>query len=182
MQDADIHRLREAIGTLLSLECSLDGSMLSIAESSGAEPASCRTAWRSPPRAAGRDPGAGTGRRSPARGDGRPGVIFIDPDARQLDAAAALGPLRGAAHRRLRERVRRGARGRARPPRRASRHARSIGLRATGPRARLDNTAPIAAIREVEELTGFAMVARALFDGVERCVTDMLQLIRGARR
>ena len=37
MQDADIHRLREAVTTLLNLESSLDESMLKIAEESGAE-------------------------------------------------------------------------------------------------------------------------------------------------
>ena len=35
VQDADIHRLREAVTTLLNLECSLDESMLAIAEKSG---------------------------------------------------------------------------------------------------------------------------------------------------
>ncbi|MGD2019134.1 MAG: pyridoxine 5'-phosphate synthase, partial [Planctomycetota bacterium] len=45
-----------------------------------------------------------------------------------------------------------------------------------------ENTAAVAAIPEVEELNiGFAMVARSLFDGVDRCVADMLELIRGAR-
>ena len=37
VQDADIHRLREAVTTLLNLECSLDESMLTIAEESGSE-------------------------------------------------------------------------------------------------------------------------------------------------
>ena len=111
--------------------------------------------------------------------------IFIDPDARQLDAAAALGApfveLHTGAYANARGAVREAELARLVE---ASRHARSIGLRVNaGHGLDFDNTAPVAAIHEVEELNiGFAMVARALFDGVERCVTDMLQLIRGARR
>lgn len=190
VQDADIHRLREAIGTLLNLECSLDGSMLSIAESSGAEAFCLVPENRLEITTEG---GLDVIRETPRLREAVPRLaetgglvsIFIDPDARQLDAAAALGTpfveLHTGAYANARGAVREAELARLVE---ASRHARSIGLRVNaGHGLDFDNTAPIAAIHEVEELNiGFAMVARALFDGVERCVTDMLQLIRGARR
>jgi len=63
----------------------------------------------------------------------------------------------------------------------ATAHALSIGLRVNvGHGLDFENVVPIAAIEGVEELNiGFAMVARAVFQGVDQAVKDMLDLIRG---
>ena len=189
MQDADIHRLREAVTTLLNLECSLDESMLTIAEGSRSE-AFCLVPEN-------RLEISTEGvldviRETPRLRDAVPRLteaggavsIFIDPDPGQLDAAAALGApfveLHTGAYANARGPVREAELARLAE---ASRHARSVGLRVNaGHGLDFENTAPVAAIEGVEELNiGFAMVARSLFDGVDRCVKDMLHLIEGAR-
>lgn len=188
IQDADVHRLREAVRSLLNLETSLDQGMLALAEQSKAD-AFCLVpenrleisteggldVIRETPRLAEAIP-----RLAEAGGDVS---IFIDPDFRQLDAAAALkakfvelhtgsyanaeGEVRGAELERLRA---------------AAAHARSIGLRVNaGHGLDFENVGPIAAIEGVEELNiGFAMVAHAVFAGVERSVKEMLRLIEDA--
>lgn len=189
IQDADIHRLREVVTTLLNLECSLDDSMLTIAESSGSEAFCLVPENRLEISTEG---GLDVIRETPRLRDAVPRLteaggavsIFIDPDPRQLDAAAALGvpfvELHTGAYANARGAVRAAELERLTE---ASRHARAVGLRVNaGHGLDFENTAPIAAIEGIEELNiGFAMVARSLFDGVDRCVTDMLRLIEGAR-
>jgi len=189
VQDADIHRLREAVTTLLNLECSLDDSMLRIAEESGSEAFCLVPENRLEITTEG---GLDVIRETPRLKDAVPRLteaggavsIFVDPDPRQLDAAAALGApfveLHTGAYANADGAVREAELARLVD---ASRHARSVGLRVNaGHGLDFENTAAVAAIPEVEELNiGFAMVARSLFDGVDRCVADMLELIRGAR-
>jgi len=189
IQDADIHRLRAAVTTLLNLECSLDESMLTIAEESGSEAFCLVPENRLEISTEG---GLDVIRETPRLKDAVPrlteagGVvsIFIDPDPRQLDAAAALGApfveLHTGAYANARGAVQEAELARLAE---ASRHARAVGLRVNaGHGLDFENTAPVAAIEGVEELNiGFAMVARSLFDGVDRCVEDMLRLIEGAR-
>ncbi|MBL6757103.1 MAG: pyridoxine 5'-phosphate synthase [Planctomycetes bacterium] len=189
IQDADIHRLREVVTTLLNLECSLDDSMLTLAESSGSEAFCLVPENRLEISTEG---GLDVIRETPRLRDAVPRLteaggavsIFIDPDPRQLDAAAALGvpfvELHTGAYANARGAVRAAELERLTE---ASRHARAVGLRVNaGHGLDFENTAPIAAIEGIEELNiGFAVVARSLFDGVDRCVTDMLRLIEGAR-
>ena len=61
----------------------------------------------------------------------------------------------------------------------AARHARSIGLRVNaGHGLNYDNVAPVTTLADVEELNiGFAIVARAVFDGVDGAVRAMLERI-----
>lgn len=185
MQDADIHRLRESVKTLLNLESSLDESMLTIAEASGAE-AFCLVpenrleitteggldAIREQPRLA----------EAVTRLNATGGIVsvFIDPEPAQLDVAAAVGApfvelhtgsyanATGAVQAAELERLVT-----------ATAYARSIGLRVNvGHGLDFQNVQPVAAIEGVEELNiGFAMVARAVFDGVDHTVKEMLRLI-----
>jgi len=148
--------------------------------------ASCpRTAWRSPPRAAWTPSAKRHVSDAIQRLAAAGGIVsvFIDPDPRQLDKvmdlgapfvelhtgsyANAAGPVREAELARLVE---------------ATAHARSIGLRVNaGHGLDFDNIGSVAAIEGVEELNvGFSMVARAVFDGVEKTVKDMLKCIREA--
>ncbi|QDV09451.1 Pyridoxine 5'-phosphate synthase [Planctomycetes bacterium Poly30] len=189
MQDADIHGLREAVKTLLNLESSLDESMLKIAEASGAD-AFCLVpenrleitteggldAIRERPRLA----------DAVARLAAAGGVVsvFIDPEPAQLDVAAAVGApfveLHTGAYANATGAVRAAELNRLIA---ATVHARSIGLRVNvGHGLDFDNVQPVAAIEGVEELNiGFAMVARAVFEGVDPTVKEMLRLIEEAR-
>jgi pyridoxine 5-phosphate synthase len=188
MQDADIFRLRESVTTLLNLESSLDESMLTIAAQSGAD-AFCLVpenrleitteggldAIRERPRLQ-----EAVARLAEAGGEVS---IFIDPEPAQLDVAAevkapfvelhtgayasATGAVREAELERLKS---------------ATAYALSIGLRVNaGHGLDFENVAPVAAIHGVEELNiGFAMVARSVFDGVDRTIAEMLRLIEEA--
>ena len=102
--------------------------------------------------------------------------LFVDPDPAQLDAVAAVGApfvelhtgayanATGTARERELERLAI-----------AARHARSIGLRVNaGHGLDYENVAPVAALEGVEELNiGFALVAHAVFVGVEAAVGEM---------
>lgn len=189
MQDADIHRLRDAVTTVLNLESSLDESMLKIAEASGAD-AFCLVpenrleitteggldAIRERPRLT----------DAVARLTEAGGVvsIFIDPEPTQLDVAAAIGApfveLHTGAYANASGAVRAAELERLIT---ATAHARSIGLRVNvGHGLDFENVGPVAAIDGVEELNiGFAMVARAVFEGVDPTVREMLRLIEEAR-
>lgn len=185
IQDADVHRLRAQIATLLNLECSLDPEMLGIAEQSGADAFCLVPENRLEITTEG---GLDVVRETPRLREAIPrlteagGVvsIFVDPDPAQLDACAAVeapfielhtgsyasatGEVRAAELARLE---------------RAAEHARSIGLRVNaGHGLDFENVGPVAAIAGVEELNiGFAMVASAVFEGVDAVVARMLTKI-----
>jgi len=111
--------------------------------------------------------------------------IFVDPDPRQLDAAAALGApfveLHTGAYAYADGAVREAELARLVD---ASRHARSVGLRVNaGHGLHYQNVARIAAIEEFGELNiGHAIVARALFSGFAEAVREMKRLLVEARR
>jgi pyridoxine 5-phosphate synthase len=110
--------------------------------------------------------------------------LFIDPDPRQLDAAAAAGaPVvelhtgayaeagpaeRGAELHRIRE---------------AARHGASLGLTVhAGHGLHYHNVQPIAAVREIVELNiGHAIISRAVFHGLAAAVSEMKHLMLAAR-
>ena len=112
-------------------------------------------------------------------------ALFIDPDARQIDAAAEVGAAVvelhtgsyaesiGSRQATELERLRAGAR-----------HASGLGLEVhAGHGLDYHNVHPIAAIREIVELNiGHAIIARALFDGLATAVRDMKTLMVAARR
>jgi pyridoxine 5-phosphate synthase len=68
--------------------------------------------------------------------------------------------------------------------RRAAAQAHSLGLDVhAGHGLTYENVTAVAAIPEVEELNiGHAVIARALFTGLERAVTDLKRIVRRARR
>ena len=111
--------------------------------------------------------------------------LFIDPDARQLDAAKRVGaavvelhtgayadadgPAQQAELRRVVE---------------AAAYAAEIGLTVhAGHGLHYDNVAPIAAIPQIVELNiGHAIVARSVFDGFSTAVSEMKRLMTEARQ
>lgn len=189
VQDADIHRLRESIGTLLNLEVSLDPEMLGLAEGSKAEAFCLVPENRLEITTEG---GLDVIREKERLAEAVPRLteaggavsIFIDPDPKQLDAAAALGApfveLHTGSYASASGAVREAELARLVD---ATDHARSIGLRVNaGHGLDFENVTPVAAIDGVEELNiGFAMVAQAVFDGVDGTVKRMLRLIEEAR-
>jgi pyridoxine 5-phosphate synthase len=190
IQDADLSRLRQRIRTLLNLECSLDDEMVTIALASGAD-AFCLV----PENRAEITTEGGLDVRTEqvrvqrvVRELARSGGIvslFVDADPKQLAAAADSGApfvelhtgayarATGDARKRELERLADGAA-----------FARRRGLRVNaGHGLDYDNVAPVAAIEGVEELNiGFAIVARAVFDGAATAVREMARLVHGRGR
>lgn len=190
VQDADVHRLRSAIATLLNLEVSLDPEMLGLAVTSGADAFCVVPENRLEITTEGGLDVVREGRRLaeavPRLADAGGVVsIFVDPDPVQLDAVAALGApfveLHTGSYASATGAVRAAELARLVD---AAAHARGLGLRVNaGHGLDFENVGPVAAIAGVEELNiGFAMVARAVFDGVEATVRTMLERIAEAAR
>jgi pyridoxine 5-phosphate synthase len=115
-----------------------------------------------------------------------PVSLFIDPDLRQVAAAADVGASFVEVHT---GRYCEAGEGRAEEREfqliaAACEKARSLGLRVNAGHG-LDyiNTARIAALDSIEEVSiGHALVARALFSGLERAVEEMRALLSPGRR
>jgi len=116
-----------------------------------------------------------------------PGIrvsLFIDPTARQVEAADQIGApaielhtgayaeAAGARQAQELERLRA-----------AARQATALGLTVhAGHGLNYHNVGPVAAIAEIVELNiGHAIIARALFDGLAQAVRDMKSLMQAAR-
>jgi pyridoxine 5-phosphate synthase len=111
-------------------------------------------------------------------------ALFIDPDPRQIEAAAEIGaPVvelhtgayaerEGSRQATELERLRSGAR-----------LAAGMGIEVhAGHGLNYHNVQPVAAIRDIVELNiGHSIVARALFDGLSVAIRDMKQLMAAAR-
>ena len=190
IQDEDVKRLRRALQTRLNLELSLEPAIVAFALKIRPQAACIVPEKRSEVTTEGgldvlRE------RRRLLRvvplliGKGAEVSLFIDPDPRQVEAAAEVGAQFVELHT--------GAYANARGKQRARELARlcdaaelalAAGLRVNaGHGLDYDNVAPVAAIARVEELNiGFAIVARSLFDGVHEAVARMAALARGPAR
>jgi pyridoxine 5-phosphate synthase len=176
------------VTTLLNLESSLAPSMIAIALASGADEVCLVPENRAELTTEGgldvRGERARLAEVLPRlRAQGIAVSLFVDPDAAQLDAAAALE----ADFVELHTGAYAGAEGRARARElerliEAALRAHGLGLRVNaGHGLDLENVGPVAALPHVEELNiGHALVARSLFVGVETAVGEMLQRIRAA--
>jgi len=187
IQDGDVRRLRASIGTLLNLETSLDPEMVAIALESGAEAICLVPENRQEITTEG---GLDVLRERGRIADVLPRFaergalvsLFVDPELEVLEATAELGApfvelhtgayanARGAERERELERLVR-----------AAEHGQRLGLRINaGHGLDYDNVRPVAGLPHVEELNiGHAVVAQALFVGVERAVGEMLAAIGG---
>jgi len=112
-------------------------------------------------------------------------ALFVDPDLGVLEESAALGveavelhtgeyanAIAGEARERELRRLVAGAR-----------HARGLGLDVhAGHGLTYENVVPVAAIEEIEELNiGHSIVSRAVLFGMAAAVSEMAEIIRGAR-
>lgn len=110
--------------------------------------------------------------------------LFIDPDPRQLDAAKSVGApvveLHTGAYADATGAVRDEQLSRIQD---AARYAASIGLRVhAGHGLNYHNVQPVAAIAEIVELNiGHAIVAQAVFTGLQAAVSEMKRLMLQAR-
>ena len=116
---------------------------------------------------------------------GIPSTIFVDPDEEALLAANSVGANAVELHTGRYARARKeGARVREfLAIEKAARSARELGIRVhAGHGLDLRNVGRIATLREVEEMNiGFALVARAVFVGLENAVREMRDRIDRAR-
>ena len=189
IQDQDVHILRGLLQTRMNLEMAVTDEMLAIA--ARVRPQDCCLV---PERRqeitteGGLDVVSQLSRIRTAAGQLRQaGVrvsLFIDPDARQIEAAAQAGApvielhtgayaeASGAASATELERLRAGARLGA-----------SLGLQVNaGHGLNYHNVRPVAAIRELVELNiGHALIAHALFVGLPAAVREMKALMGEAR-
>jgi pyridoxine 5-phosphate synthase len=188
IQDADVQALRAAVRTVLNLEL-------------GAAPEIVRIACRLKPFQATLVPerrqeittegGLALGGTSPKI---RAAVerlvdagirvsLFIDPDPRTIDRAAALAVPAVELHTGRYARTWRGSDAALRALGRAAAHARARGLAVhAGHGLTYENVQPVARIREIEELNiGHSIVSNAVFLGMEEAVRRMRRLVDEAR-
>ena len=189
IQDHDLAAIRGVIQTRMNLEMAVTGEMLAIATRIGPDDCCLVPEKReeltteggldvvsqlSRVRDACAQLAAGSMRVS----------LFIDPDPRQLDAAAAAGAPVVELHT--------GAYAEAGPGERgaelhrilqAARHGVALGLTVhAGHSMNYQNVQPIAAIAEIVELNiGHAIVSRAVFHGLAAAVSEMKHLMLAAR-
>ena len=189
IQDADVEQLRKLLRTRMNLEAAVTPEMIDFA---------CRVkpddVCLVPERRAevttegGLDVAGNLERVRRACGAlAHAGIkvsLFVDPDAKQVDAALAAGAPVIELHT--------GRYAEAHDPRVASRELEQIceaaryanhkGLRVNaGHGLNYDNVKPVAALREIRELNiGPSIVARAVFVGIAQAVRDMKALIAAA--
>ena len=189
IQDHDLVAIRNVIQTRMNLEMAVTAEMLAIATRIGPDDCCLVPEKREELTTEGgldvvsqlarvRDACAQLAERSMRVS------LFIDPDPRQLDAAAAAGAPVVELHT--------GAYAEAGPGERgaelhrilqAARHGVSLGLTVNaGHGLHYHNVQPIAAIREIVELNiGHAIVSRAVFHGLAAAVSEMKHLMLAAR-
>jgi pyridoxine 5-phosphate synthase len=189
IQEQDVRTLRQLLQTRMNLEMAVTAEMLALAVE--VRPADCCLV---PERRAelttegGLDVAAQLERVHEATARlAQAGVrvaLFIDPDTRQIEAAARAGApvvelhtgayaqASGAAAATELERLRA-----------AARRAADLGLTAhAGHGLNYHNVRPVAAVREIVELNiGHAIIAHAVFVGLSAAVREMKALMREAR-
>ena len=187
INDRDLRLLRETVTTKLDLEMAATAEIIAIARETRPELATLVPERRQELTTEGgldvRGNTAGV-RRAVAQLKDR-GIrvsLFVDPVDAQIDAAAEAGAdtveihtgayanaPAGPARQALLEEVRA-----------AARRARSAGLAVNaGHGLNYENVVPFRSIAEIEEVSiGHAVIARAVFVGLERAVREMLELVR----
>jgi pyridoxine 5-phosphate synthase len=186
IQDDDVRRLRKKLATRMNFEMSLDAEIVAIALKLRPHAVCIVPENRSEVTTEGGLDVVREARRLCAvvplvARRGTEVSLFIDPDVRQVEAACEVGAEFVELH--TGSYALATGRTKARELERlhaAALHARAIGLRVNaGHGLDYQNVGPIAALPHVEELNiGFAIVARAVFDGLEEAVGEMAKLVR----
>jgi len=189
IQDADVFALRERLQTRMNLEMAVTDEMLEIARR--VAPADCCLV---PERRVeittegGLDAAGQVERLREAcallAAAGTRVALFIDPDARQVEAAVQTGAPAVELHTGAYAEARGGGRAiELERLRSAARLAAGLGLEVhAGHGLDYHNVQPVAGIREIVELNiGHAIVARAVFQGLAAAVAGMKALMRTVR-
>ena len=189
IQDRDVRALRALLQTRMNLEMAVTEEMLALA--CELKPADCCLVPEKREEITtegGLDVASQVPRvQEAARRLAQAGVrlsLFIDPDPRQVEAAARIGAPAIELHT--------GAYAEATGPQQAAELSRLLASAQLGARLGLSvhaghglhyhNVQPVAAIREIVELNiGHAIVARAIFTGLASAVRDMKALMAAAR-
>ncbi|MFV1987863.1 MAG: pyridoxine 5'-phosphate synthase [Gemmatimonadota bacterium] len=190
IQDRDVVLLLQTVRTTVNLELAAAESVLALAEEWRAPKATLVPEKREEVTTEGGldmsgDPARLKSAIERLNAAGSRVALFVDPDARAIDAAAELGPdavelhtgeYANAAGRH--EAVRELARLRD-----AAARASAAGLAVhAGHGLTYENVAPVAAIEDCEELNiGHSIVSRAVLVGMERAVREMAESIRRVR-
>ena len=189
IQDADLDAIKEVMRTHMNLEMAVTDEMLGIA--ARIKPSDCCLVPENREEltteggldVAGQQDRIRAACEQLAQNDIRTS-LFIDPDARQLDAAAAVGApvvelhtgsyadAAGDEQQAELERIRE-----------AARYGHSLGLVINaGHGLHYKNVLAIAQIEEIVELNiGHSIIARAVFDGIGKAVSEMKRLMLQAR-
>jgi pyridoxine 5-phosphate synthase len=183
IQDADVAALRRRITTLLNLELSLDPEMVDLGARSGADEFCLVPEHRQEVTTEG---GLDVAREAPRlaivlpllRKNGARISLFVDPDLRQVEAAARLRADFIELHTGCYANAWPDPVARARELERlhdAASRAHELGLRVNaGHGLNLSNVAAVAALPHVEELNiGHSIVAHAVFVGIETALREM---------
>jgi pyridoxine 5-phosphate synthase len=189
IQDHDLTAIRAVIQTRMNLEMAVTEEMLAIAVRIGPEDCCLVPEKRNElTTEGGLDVTAQVPKLRDActtlRDQGLRVSLFIDPDRRQLDAAAETGApvveLHTGAYAEADGNERAAQLHRVRE---AARHAAGLGLTVhAGHGLHYHNVQPIAAIGEIVELNiGHAIVSRAVFHGLAAAVSEMKHLMLAAR-
>jgi pyridoxine 5-phosphate synthase len=188
IQDADLRALARSVRTVLNMELGANPEIVGIAARVKPFQATLVPERRAEITTEG---GLALGGRAPrvaaaARRLGRAGVrvsLFVDPDRRTIDRAAALGVPAIELHTGRYAATWRTGRRALDQLRRAAAHARAAGLAVhAGHGLTYRNVQPVAAIPEIEELNiGHSIVSHALFWGLEEAVRRMRRLVDEAR-
>ena len=190
IQDADIIAIARAVTTVFNLEIANTAPMIDLAVRLLPFQVSLVPEKREEVTTEGgldvtRDPAALASSIQRLRASGIRVSLFIDPDLRQVDASMQAGApvielhtgayadCAGSGRARELERIRA-----------AAQHASAGGISVNaGHGLNYHNVGPIAAIEPIVELNiGHAIIARAVFDGLEQAVRDMKRLMLAARR
>ena len=191
IQDRDLEQIRAKVTTLLNLEMAATQEMVRIALERRPDQVTLVPEKREEVTTeggldvAGQEPviAEATARLQDA---GIPVSLFINPDPRQIEATARTGAqlieLHTGRYANATEEAERAEELRILAEEAA--HAQSVGLRVNaGHGLDYENVVPVAAIEGMNELNiGHAIIARALFSGLEQAVIDMLALVAEGTR
>jgi pyridoxine 5-phosphate synthase len=188
IQDADVRALRAAVRTVLNLELGAAPEIVRIATRLKPFQATLVPERRREVTTEGGLALSGAGARIRAaiaqlRAAGCRVSLFIDPDPRTIDRAAALGVPAVELHTGRYAHSWRRSDAALRALARAAAHARARGLAVhAGHGLTYENVQPVAAIPEIEELNiGHSIVSNAVFWGLEEAVRRMRRLVDEAR-
>ena len=188
IQDHDVERLAASVRTVLNLELASHPSIVALARRLRPFQATLVPERREEVTTEGGLDLARAGGRVRAVADelresGIHVSLFIDPEPRSIDAAAALGVPAVELHTGRYAHTWREGDSALRELEAAARHAAAAGLRVhAGHGLTYLNVGPVAAIPELEELNiGHSIVSRAVFEGIEPAVREMRRVMDAAR-